>query len=133
MAFNFQAKIQELQRTRQYLPILVGNQAKNHFLRGFRNGGFTDATLEPWAARKKADKNPKPRAILVKTGHLRGSIRVKVATFQKIEIGAYGIPYAVYHNQGVGKMPKRKFIGESKTLNRNIRALINREFIKILR
>jgi phage gpG-like protein len=133
MAFNFQAKIRELQKVHHTLPVRVGNQAKNHFLRGFRNGGFTDATLEPWQSRKRADKNPKPRAILVKSGHLRGSIRVRVATFQKIEIGAYGVPYAIFHNNGIGKQPKRQFIGESAVLNRNIRALINRTFKNIIR
>ena len=133
MAFNFQLKIREFQLAKRNLPVQIGNIAKRHFLKGFRDGGFTDEALEPWQARKRRDRNPKPRAILVKSGHLRKSIRVRVANFNLIEIGAYGVPYAVFHNTGAGKMPKRKFIGQSATLSRNIMKRIDKEIKNILR
>lgn len=139
MAFNFKNKIRQFEALKVHLPAQVGNMAKRHFVKSFRDGGFTDAVLDPWQARKtkdKSDKNPrnanKPRAILVKTGHLRGSIRVKTASFRKIEIGAYNIPYASVHNRGLGKMPKRQFIGISILLNRQIQAKINKEIKSIL-
>ena len=137
MAFNFEQKIREFQLAKRTLPAVIGNMAKRHFVDSFRKGGFTDITLDPWAKRKKKDRSDRnttrTRAILVKNGHLRRSIRVRVATFNLIEIGAYNIPYAVFHNTGVGKMPKRQFIGESATLSRKIKARINKEFKDILR
>jgi phage gpG-like protein len=137
MAFNFEQKIREFQLSKRTLPAIIGNMAKRHFVEGFRKGGFTDITFDPWAERKKKDRvdgnGTNTRAILVKNGHLRRSIRVRVATFSLIEIGAYNIPYAVFHNTGAGKMPKRQFIGESATLNRKIKARINKEFKDILR
>lgn len=136
MAFNFNRKIKELQKVKANLPAQIGNIAKRHFLQSFRDGGFTDTTLNPWAKRKALDKSDRARgdnrALLVKTGHLRGSIRVRLATFQRIEIGAYGVPYAKYHNQGTNKLPKRQFIGRSNALDKKIKAKINREFKTIL-
>lgn len=136
MAFNFEQKLQELKRLKSNLPLIVGNIAKRHFVKSFKDGGFTDVNLDPWAKRKRLDKSDRRtgtnRAILVKSGHLRGSIRVKVANFNKIEIGAYGVPYARYHNQGVGKMPKRQFIGQSRLMTRKISKRIKQEIVKIL-
>ncbi len=137
MAFNFKQKIKELEQAKRTLPAVIGNMAKRHFVQSFRDGGFTDVSLEPWQARKTKDKSDrrttKTRAILVKTGHLRGSIRVRVANFNLIEIGAYGVPYAVFHNTGAGKQPKRKFIGSSATLSRKIMARIDKEIKSVLR
>jgi phage gpG-like protein len=132
MAFNFEQKIQELKRARSTLPIIIGNMAKRHFVKSFRDGGFTDEAFNPWQSRKRSDRNQKTRAILVKTGHLRNSIRVRVANYNKIEIGSYNIPYAVFHNKGVGKMPKRQFIGQSSKLSKEIMKRISKEIKEIL-
>lgn len=139
MAFNFKNKIKEIQNLKQHLPAQIGNIAKRHFVDSFRNQGFTDTTLDPWQVRKTKDKSDrnrrnadKPRAILVKTGHLRNSIRVRVATFNLIEIGAYGVPYASFHNKGEGKLPKRQFIGRSRSLDMKIQRKINQEIKKII-
>ncbi len=131
MPFNFQRKIIEFKLMQRNLPAVIGNMAQRHFVKSFRDGGFTDAALDPWEQRKNKTQNT--RAILVKTGHLRNSIRVRVATFQKIEIGSYGVPYAEYHNTGAGRLPKRQFIGRSKVLEKKIKARINLEMKKILR
>lgn len=139
MAFNFEQKIKEFQKVKRNLPAQVGNIAKRHFVESFKNQGFTDASLDPWAARKtkdKSDRSPrnrdKPRAILVKTGHLRGSIRIRVATFNLIEIGAYGVPYAKFHNNPTGKGVKRQFIGRSRSLSNKIQRKISQEINKIM-
>jgi len=139
MAFNFEQKIKDFQKLKRNLPAQVGNIAKRHFVESFRNQGFTDASLDPWAVRKTSDKSDrskrnadKPRAILVKTGHLRGSIRVRVSTFDLIEIGAYGVPYARFHNNPKGKGVKRQFIGRSRLLTKKIKAKISQEINKIM-
>lgn len=136
MAFNFDRKIKEFMLVKATLPTIIGNIAKRHFVQSFRDGGFTEDALDPWKARKSGDKSDRntgtARAILVKTGHLRRSIRVRVASFDKIEIGAYGVPYAKFHNSGGGKLPKRKFIGHSNALNKKIQSRINKEIKSIL-
>lgn len=131
MPFNFAKKIRGLRKMKRDLPLIIANMAKRHYVDSFRKGGFTDASFSPWQARKSRDRSDRSkvnagrnRAILVKTGHLRNSIRVRIATFQKIEIGAYGVPYGVYHNKGEGNLPKRQFLGESRQLNYRIKKRI---------
>ena len=88
------------------MPLLVGKLAQNHFVSGFRTGGGqTDASEGGWKPRTSKDKsdrrNPnKNRAILVKTGHLRNSIRLMEYKFDRIVIATKGIPYASIHNEG---------------------------------
>lgn len=110
------------------LPIRVGNVAKTHFLKSFTDEGFTDKTLSPWTKRKRlsrSDKNSRRRrGLLINKGHLRRSIKVGKSSFSRIEIGSYGIKYARFHNQGIGKMPKRQFIGKSYVMNQLIRRKI---------
>jgi phage gpG-like protein len=138
MAFRFDQKIKEIQKLKRTLPAQVGNIAKNHFLKSFRDEGFTDVGLDPWKARKTRDKsdrrNPnKKRALLVKTGQLKRSIRVGRATWNRIEVGSYGTAYASRHNKGLAGMPKRQFIGESAQMNRKIRNKIRTSIKTALR
>lgn len=116
------------------LPVQVGNVALNHTKDSFRKQGFTDEKLDPWKARKTQNrsdrKSRKQRAILVDSGALRRSLRVRKAVFEEIAIGSYGIPYAKRHNQGLSKMPKRQFVGHSAVLNKKIQALAMKEFQK---
>ena len=137
MAFNFKEISLEIKRLKGYLPIQVGNIAKNHYLKAFRDGGFTESSLEPWAARKTKNRsdrnNSAKRAILVDSGALRGSIRVGKATFSRIEVGSYGISYAGFHNNGEGPLPVRKFVGSSAAMSKEINNKISKEINKILR
>jgi phage gpG-like protein len=137
MAFNIKHKIKELQRIKSNLPARVGNIAKNHFLKAFRDEGFTDSTLSPWkkrTTRNRSDRrNPARRALLVDSGALRRSIRVGSAKFSRIEVGSYGIKYAGYHNRGEGRQPQRKFIGSSAVMNEEIRRKIRQEFKNMLK
>lgn len=137
MAFNFKNKIKEIKRLKSTLPVKIGNIAKNHYLKSFRDGGFTDKTLNPWKKRTTKNssdrRNSASRAILVDSGALKGSIRVGRATWNTIEVGSYGIPYASYHNKGEGNQPQRKFIGSSHAMNKEIRAKIKTEIKKTLR
>lgn len=117
------------------IPVIMeqsANTAKNHFLKSFREGGFTDEHLEAWKPRKRSDKRKGRRAILVKSGHLRDSIRVARTSgkgfliVSDMGLGA-NKDYARVHNFGLRSgrgrgfiMPKRQFIGRSKTLEEKI-------------
>lgn len=63
-------------------PRALGSIAVSFLKQSFRNQGFTDAGLKPWAKRKN-DKDP-GRAILVKSGRLRNSIHVIKADTNEI-------------------------------------------------
>ena len=54
---------------------------------------------------------PPPGPLVARTGHLRRSITSGV-TDGKGWVGA-GVKYGAYHELGLGKMPKRPFIGPS--------------------
>jgi phage gpG-like protein len=103
----------------------AGVLAVNHFTKSFRDGGFTDESLETWKPRKRAERG-KSRAILVKSGRLRRSIRSKRFGVLSVKIMT-DVPYARVHNNGEGKMPKRQFIGYSGKLNRSIIAFIDKK------
>jgi phage gpG-like protein len=137
MAFRFDQKIKDFQRLKRDVPRRVGNIAKNHFLKAFKDEGFTEETVNPWAKRttkNRSDRNnPARRALLVNRGHLRRSIRVGRTSWDRVEVGSYGITYAKFHNnpsQG-SKIPRRKFVGSSKVMTRQISNLVRKEFKKI--
>jgi len=139
MAFNFDKKLKEFKRVQRILPRQIGNIAKTHYLKAFRDQGFTDKNLNPWEKRKTRNKsdrrNKKRRAILVDTGTLRRSIRVGRASWNGIEVGSFGVKYAKYHNQlhRKYKNTRRQFIGDSQVMRKQIRAKIDSEIIKILK
>jgi phage gpG-like protein len=105
----------------------MGVLAANHFTTSFRNQGFTDESLQRWQPRKRTERSRMGnRAILVKSGRLRRSIRSKRFGFLSVKI-LTDVPYASVHNNGERsgrgrgfKMPKRQFIGYSGVLNRKI-------------
>jgi phage gpG-like protein len=105
----------------------MGVLAANHFTTSFRNQGFTDESLQRWQPRKRTERSRMGnRAILVKSGRLRRSIRSKRFGFLAVKIYT-DVPYAKVHNDGERsgrgrgfKMPKRQFIGYSGVLNRKI-------------
>jgi phage gpG-like protein len=107
----------------------MGVLAANHFTTSFRNQGFTDESLQAWQPRKRTERSRMGnRAILVKSGRLRRSIRSKRFGFLSVKIYT-DVLYAQIHNDGLMgrafgkhsfKMPKRQFIGYSGVLNRKI-------------
>ena len=110
MAFNFKRKIARFKANKKKLPVAIGAIAKSHYLKAFRAEGFTDDVYSPWKARttkNKSDRRNKARrGLLVNRGHLRRSIRVVRATFNRVEVWSTGIKYARFHNRGEGKLPK---------------------------
>ena len=157
--FNFDARLKDFKNLKSTMPKLIGNEAKNHFLEGFkRGGGQTDAGN--WKRRGGYGVDT-GRALLVKSGNLRRSIHVSIATFRKIEIES-GLDYSQIHNEGgvikisnkqrkyfwamfyeteddfwknmaLAKqivIPKREYMGKSKKLQRKIELFIRRQIKK---
>jgi phage gpG-like protein len=106
----------------------AGVIAVNHFTKSFSDGGFTDETIERWKPRKRAERG-KSRAVLVKSGRLRRSLRSRRLGNLAIKIMT-DVPYARVHNNGEGRMPKRQFIGYSGQLNRKLMAFIDKNIKK---
>ena len=126
---------------KQFVGIMkqIGNIAINEAKTNFRRQGFMDRSVKRWDGRKRKDKNPKIRAILVKSGALRRSIRRISVSNKRVTIGSKGKPavYAGVHNHGLkagrGKgftMPKRQFLGPSHTTDKRIVNLIKKKIKK---
>tara|TARA_Y100001973_G_C5179806_1_gene324152 strand:- start:607 stop:1053 length:447 start_codon:yes stop_codon:yes gene_type:complete len=123
---------------RQFTGImkLIGNIAINEAKENFRRQGFMNRSVKRWKPRKKRDEG---RAILVKSGALRRSIRRISVSNKRVTIGSKGKPavYAGVHNHGLkagrGKgftMPKRQFLGPSHTTDKRIVNLIKKKIKK---
>ncbi|MGL5133074.1 MAG: phage virion morphogenesis protein [Planktothrix sp.] len=108
-------------RFKRDLPRVLANVVLNDIAKNFAKQAFDG---QKWKARKRNPrKRDKKRAILVDTGRLRRSFRVKLATPELVII-ATDIPYAQYHNEGTDKMPKRQFIGMSRQLEKSLKTAI---------
>lgn len=110
---------------------IMGTEAKNHFTMSFRNQGFTDASLQRWKERKR-NKKGIGRAILVKSGDLRRSIRIVSKNHTHVIIGS-DLPYARVHNDGltIQKGESSRTIG-FRDVSTNIQTgVITRRFAKI--
>lgn len=92
---EFQRKVEENLKN---FPIIAANEAKNFFLDSFRKQAWIGETTEAWPQRKP-NKKRAGAAILVKTGNLKRSIRIKQANWQNIVIST-NVPYAAVHNDG---------------------------------
>lgn len=132
---DLQRKLPTIQR--QILHDVIQVEAERFHAENFRKEGFTDTSFTKWAPRKKQDKNPARRALLVKSGAMRrhatkGTVRGKQVDFD------FPLAYMRVHNEG-GKagrgkgftMPKRQYVGRSAELERRIErkvlALLNRK------
>lgn len=86
------------EQLRAKIPTYVGREAENFFKQSFRQQGFSGASQSTWRARKG---NTDPgRAILVKTGKLRNSIRILEVSDRRVVVGSE-LPYAEAHNEGL--------------------------------
>lgn len=92
MQNQFKKAALEFTRLVRSFPKWAGNEAKNHFVDSFRKQGWDG---ENWQDRKYPDKNTKRRAILVKTGRLKRSIKVS-----SNGVVSTDVPYAEIHNEG---------------------------------
>lgn len=142
--------------TKLKLAKILPNTALNHFLEGFEQGGYqTDASQSGWPKRKRMKEMKKrgervpgqvrsvtrDRALLVKTGTLRRSLKVTDSSPNLMRVASRGVRYASIHNFGLlgkawgkwpFKMPKREFVGKSKELELKLNVIITRAFKKYL-
>ncbi|WP_312133411.1 phage virion morphogenesis protein [Empedobacter sp.] len=100
-------KIQEgLAQTFRNLPPILGEEAVNFSLNSFDQEAWSGDFQDTWQNRKNPTKWGKPddtgRALLVKTGQLKRSVRVIRITNNMVYIGAGGADthYARAHNFG---------------------------------
>ena len=114
------------------VPKIIGERARRFFELSFRKQGFTDTAFSKWKRRKRETKRSIGKNILSNTGMLKNSIRRTKTTKKQIRISSVGIPYANIHNQGIGKMPKRQFIGNSKTLEKGLQKRKEYEIKKLI-
>lgn len=116
----------------------MGVIAVNHFTNSFREQGFTDEAFTAWKPRKRTERSRLgKRAILVKSGRLRRSLRSRRKGSLSVVIST-DVPYAQVHNDGLRsgrgkgfKMPKRQFIGYSGKMNRKIIAKFDAQLKRI--
>ena len=114
------------------VPKLVGERARRFFELSFRREGFQDSSLVKWTKRKRETKRSRGKKVLSNTGMLKNSIRRTKTTPRQIRISSIGLSYANWHNNGTGRLPKRQFMGNSKTLERGLQKKIEFEIKKAI-
>ena len=151
------------QKTAQFidrdLPEIIANEGLNHIKKSFANEGFTDSTVKKWEPRKTEDKRgrnitryrtnrvgrqgslnrygKKIQGRPILTGHatggnkLRNSFRAKRGR-RRVVFFTYK-KYAQRHNEGLGGMPKRQFVGASKVLDKKIENKVNQSLDRIFK
>lgn len=93
-------KLQDIARMYKVLPRQISITAVNFFKENFRAQAWRDRGAQKWKPRKtKTGRKSDTRAVLVKSGRLRRSIRAVSATSKHITIGT-DVPYAQQHNEG---------------------------------
>lgn len=144
--FNFDRVLANVDKMKQELPRVLANDAVRYFNDSFRKAGWDGQRWETpkrkipgtyeYKYPKKNAKIRQSRAILVQSGRLRRAVAtsVKLVSFNVIRF-VVDLPYAAVHNEGGpirgGKMPRRKFMGDSKTLRNLQKAKIRTAIDKI--
>lgn len=147
MSAEYRKILDDLRKFEHVIPKIVsemGAIAQSHFIKSFRNQGFTDNHLDKWQPRERNSYRTRSgklvddttRAILVGkgTGNLRRLRKLQVSRFAvEIVSNAATDKYARVHNEGLRagrgrgfKMPKRQFVGYSHVMNARIVRMINR-------
>lgn len=120
---------------------IAANDAEQHFKKSFKDGGFNDNVLERWQPRKNQvfggiartrRNHPNTKPTLVGKKVLMNSIKKRRINGKK-RILSSDLPYSAIHNEGLMgrawgkysfKMPKRKFLGNSRNLEKRTEAKI---------
>lgn len=104
----------------------ITRNTKNFFQEtNFKNQAFTDTPRRKWKKLKRPRPNGTTKPILVDTGRLKNSAKYQVIGNSRGRV-RFTAPYASFHNNGGGKLPRRQFSGESKILNKqNNKILLN--------
>lgn len=123
--FKIGESLKKFRQVKKTMPLIIANDAKNHFIKGFRQGGG-QTDKGKWIPRKKKESGGN-RGILIHKGRLWKSIGVISASFDNIIVGSRGVKYAARHNEGLSGMPQREFLGASKVLERKTIKTIEKE------
>ena len=110
----------ELRGYLRKLPREMGRAVVAESADNFRRQGYENeaGAAVAWEPRKQQDysrrrgrrvPNPRQRAILIKTGRLRRSVRIVATTATSVTVGS-SEPYAEAQQEGNGKLPARPFI-----------------------
>jgi phage gpG-like protein len=152
---DFVRKMDNLTRVYGQIPGRAATIAVNFSKERFRAQNWLDSRTEPWVKRKEgrrlARKN-RGRAILVKSGRLKRSIRKIYVGSNRAIIGS-DVPYAAVHNYGSEKqstgtynirtrrentsnrqgIPRRQFMGNSRALAQLIERDMSAQVLKALK
>jgi phage gpG-like protein len=129
---NFDKVIKKFDKLKQDLPKVLANDAVRYFNQSFVKGGWDGQSWKvpdrkipgtyAYKYPKKGASRRHTRATLVESGALRRAVAtsVKRVSFSSIKF-MVALPYAAIHNEGLqmkygGRMPKRKFMGDSPQL-----------------
>jgi hypothetical protein len=97
-------KAQAMAKAKQrIIPKLIANEMLNFALDNFRRQGYLGDTFEPWKKRKPVARKESTRALLIKTGRGRRSLRVIEANEERVGIGS-DLIYMKAHNEGVNQV-----------------------------
>jgi phage gpG-like protein len=136
--FDLGKVLKNFEQVKRQLPDEMANLSLRFFQNSFRISGWNDGGISPWRQRKRPD--PKGRKLLVVRGNLKRSVQIKSKSFERIVIGSY-LKYSEVHNEGFSgvqnvplyikkngaevkahsrrmTIPKRQFMGESRTLKK---------------
>lgn len=118
----------------QIVRDVIAVEAERIHAENFKAEAFIDTPPDKWPGRKKSDKNPSRRALLVKTGTLKGHALKGRTRSGAVEF-VFPLEYERVHNEGLKagrgegfKMPKRQFVGESKVLTDRITKKVQKLF-----
>jgi len=96
---DFNDFFKKVEQSLSKFPVLAASVAQNFFLDSFNRQAWIGDTTENWPQRKHNAKRNAGRALLVDTGRLKRSIRIKKANWDSVIIGS-DVPYAGVHNEG---------------------------------
>lgn len=109
---------------------IISRVAIFHYLKGFdKSGHMTNRSRGGWRPRATYQGNHK---LLVKSGRLFRSVRIRRLRRNSILIGTTGVPYAARHNDGLKNMPQREMVGNSDELDKKIIKIIDKQILKNL-
>lgn len=140
--FNLGTVINNIERTKRELPIILAKVTQSEFVKNFQGEGFDG---QKWITpnRKIAGtteyKYPKTKGLsrrtkptLTNSGALRRatSNSIRQATWERIML-VVDLPYAKRHNEGLDGMPQRTFIGQTNELTKIQNEFVTKYFDKI--
>ncbi|MCW3128210.1 MAG: phage virion morphosis protein [Bacteroidetes bacterium] len=140
--FAFDKVIQNMERVKRELPVVLADMARKHINENFDKQSFDG---KPWAPLKQSGKKTGKRnnsPMLVQSGRLKRAAvnSVKIVSWDRIvfSLDPGEAPYAAVHNQGLkaGRgtgfmMPRRQFIGDDEALKAEQRNTITGYINKI--